>query len=76
MGKIKTEKRASRKGLSEELTENPNEVRTKQRRPKERKRRRKDDDESVGVVYLRYGGNEFNKNKNIVCYQKNPKNYP
>lgn len=46
MGKVKTEKRAARKGLSEELLTNSSEVKSKQRASRE-KTHRKDEEEQV-----------------------------
>lgn len=46
MGKIKTEKRAARKGLSEELMTNSSEVKQKHK-PVREKTHRKDEEEQV-----------------------------
>ena len=49
MGKIKTEKKAARKGLSEELLTNSSEVKLKQK-PVREKIHRKDEKEQVVTV--------------------------
>ena len=51
MGKIKTEKRAARKGLSEELLTNSSEVKQKHK-PVREKTHRKDEEEQV--FYFKY----------------------
>lgn len=48
MGKIKTEKRAARKGLSEELMTNASEVKQKHK-PVREKPHRKDEEEKVSL---------------------------